>query len=449
MTDRTQREPTLARHVNLPQLALYGLGSMLGAGIYGLIGKAAGEMGNAVWLAFLVSMVAALLTGLSYASLGSRYPRAGGAAYVTQRAYGWPLLTYLVGLTVMASGLTSVATQSRVVAEALTRLPLFDGVPVLPLALGFLLLIAGIVFRGIKESMWVNMACTAMEAGGLLVVIAVGIPYWGGVDLLEVPPSSGGIDAAMILQGAVLTFFSFIGFEDTFNVAEEVKDPQRTLPWAIIIAMASATVIYLAVAITAVSVVPWQELATASGPLVEVVNRAAPWIPSVVFVVITVFAVSNTALLNYIMASRLAYGMARLELLPRVLGRVHARRRTPHVAIAALLVIITALMLSGDIAQLASATVLLLLAVFTIINIALLILQRRPSEVKGVFEVPSFVPVGGALICALLFCNRLVTGDWRAPALAVGLLAGIVVLYLLIRPTSVDNLDNADEVAVD
>lgn len=192
MTDQSQREPTLARNVNLPQLALYGLGSMLGAGIYGLIGKAAGEMGNAVWLAFLVSMVAALLTGLSYASLGSRYPRAGGAAYVTQRAYGWPLLTYLVGLTVMASGLTSVATQSRVVAEALTRLPLLEGMPVLPLALGFLLLIAAIVFRGIKESMWVNMACTAMEAGGLLIVIAVGIPYWGGVDLLEVPPTSGG-----------------------------------------------------------------------------------------------------------------------------------------------------------------------------------------------------------------------------------------------------------------
>lgn len=449
MTDQVPREPTLARHVNLPQLALYGLGSMLGAGIYGLIGKAAGEMGNAVWLAFLVSMVAALLTGLSYASLGSRYPRAGGAAYVTQRAYGWPLLTYLVGLTVMASGLTSVATQSRVVAEALTRLPLFDGTPVLPLALGFLLLIAGIVYRGIRESMWVNMLCTAMEAGGLLIVIAVGIPYWGGVDLLEVPAETGGIGPALLLQGAVLTFFSFIGFEDTFNVAEEVKDPKRTLPWAIVIAMVAATIIYLAVAVTAVSVVPWQELATASGPLVEVVHRAAPWIPGIVFVIITVFAVSNTALLNYIMASRLAYGMARLDLLPRPLGRVHARRRTPHVAVAALLLIITALMLLGDIAQLASATVLLLLAVFTIINIALLVLQRRATEEKGAFEVPAFVPAGGAVICALLFCNRLFTGDWKAPALALGLLAGILVLYLVMRPACVDNLDAAGDEPLD
>jgi amino acid transporter len=195
--------------------------------------------------------------------------------------------------------------------------------------------------------------------------------------------------------------------------------------------------------------VPWQELSAASGPLVEVVHRAAPWIPGIVFVIITVFAVSNTALLNYIMASRLAYGMARLELLPRPLGRVHAKRRTPHVAIAALLLIITALMLSGDIAQLASATVLLLLAVFTIINVALLILQRRPTEAKGAFEVPSFVPVGGAIICALMFCNRLFTGDWRAPALAVGLLTGIIILYLIMRPKCVDNLDGADEVPVE
>lgn len=438
------QEPQLLRRVTLPQLALYGLGSMLGAGIYGLIGKAAGIMGNAVWLAFLVSMVAALLTGLSYASLGARYPRAGGAAYVTHRAYGMPLLTYLVGLTVMASGLTSVATQSRVVAETLLRLPMFGDVPVLALALGFLLLVAGIVYRGIKESMWANILCTLLEAGGLLVIIAVGIPYWGSVDLLEVPVESGGIDAALLLQGAVLTFFSFIGFEDTFNVAEEVKDPKRALPWGIVIAMVAATLIYLAVAVTAVSVVPWRELAEASGPLVEVAHRAAPWIPGLVFIIITVFAVANTALLNYIMASRLAYGMARLGMLPRLLGRVHAGRHTPHMAILVLLVIVVGLMLAGDIAQLASATVLLLLAVFTIVNLALLILQRRPSEAKGGFEVPSFVPLGGALVCALLFFNRLFTGDWRAPALAVGMLAFIILLYLVMRPKAVDQIDNVE-----
>ena len=329
------------------QMAFYGLGSMLGAGIYGLIGKAAGEMGNAIWLAFLVSMVAAMLTGLSYASIASRYPKAAGAAYVTQRAYRQSMLTYVVGLAVMCSGLTSVATQSRVVAANLQQLTFLDGVPVTLIALGFLLLLAGIVFRGIRECMWLNIVCTTVEAFGLILVIAVGMSYWGSADLLETPPPTdggvGGITALLLMQGAVLTFFSFIGFEDTLNVAEEVKNPRKVLPWGIILAMVAATLIYIAVSITAVSVVPWRELSSAAGPLTEVVARAAPWFPPIAFLGITIFAVTNTALLNYVTASRLAYGMAQQGLLPRFLRKVHSTRRTPHMAVLMLLALITGL----------------------------------------------------------------------------------------------------------
>jgi basic amino acid/polyamine antiporter, APA family len=188
--------PTLRRSVGLAQLTFYGLGGMLGAGIYGLIGKAAGQMGSAIWLAFLVSMVAALLTGLSYASIGSRYPRAGGAAYVTHRAYGWPLLTYVVGLAVMCSGLTSIATQSRVAAENFGRLAGVEEAPVALLAVGFLILLGGVVLRGIRECMWLNVLCTTVEALGLVLVIGAGISYWGSADLLETPPAGegGGVD---------------------------------------------------------------------------------------------------------------------------------------------------------------------------------------------------------------------------------------------------------------
>jgi amino acid transporter len=126
-------------------MALYGLGSMLGAGIYGLIGKAAGQAGNAVWLAFVIALLAALLTALSYASLGSRYPRAAGAAYVTERAYGFPLLSFVVGLALVCSGLTSIATQSRVFAANLTDLLGTDSLQIAWLALGFLLVLTGIV----------------------------------------------------------------------------------------------------------------------------------------------------------------------------------------------------------------------------------------------------------------------------------------------------------------
>jgi basic amino acid/polyamine antiporter, APA family len=429
-------EPGLRRSIGPFQLFAYTLGGMLGAGIYGLVGRAAGQLGAAVWLGFIVAMVAALLTGLSYASLGSRYPRAGGAAYITHRTFHRPLLTWMVGLAVMMSGLTSVATQSRVVVENLLRLVEVPGVPPALLSVGFLMLIAGVVFRGIKESMWCNIVCTVVEAGGLLLVIAVGASWWGGADLFETPTGEG-ITAQLLLQGAILTFFSFIGFEDTLNVAEECHNPQRTVPLGIISAMLVATVLYIAVAITAVSVVPWRELAAAPGPLAEVMNRAAPWMPGWFYVAITVFAVANTALLNYVTASRLTYGMARQGLLPSVLGRLHEGTRTPYMAILALFVIVVALMLSGDITQLASATVLLLLAVFSLVNLALLVLQRRPDEPRGGFEVPSFVPALGALVCLALLVNRVATGDWRAPALAGAVLVAIAALYAVVRPRDV------------
>ncbi len=423
------------RSIGPVQLALYGLGSMLGAGIYGLIGQAAGQVGNAVWLAFVVALVAALLTALSYASLGSRHPRAAGAAYVTERAFGLPLLSFVVGLALVCSGLTSVATQSRVFAANLALLLHLESIPLWWLALGFLLVLAGIVFRGIRESMWVNVLCTLVEAAGLILVVAVGLSYWGSVDLLEMPPAAVDQGEWLILmQGAVLTFFAFIGFEDTLNVAEECRDPQRTIPLGLVLAMSMAAVLYIAIAVTAVSVVPWQELAAAPGPITEVVRRAAPLIPPIVFTGITLFAVANTALVNYVTASRLIYGMAHQGLLPLRFGEVHAERRTPHIAILALFLVALPLALFGTIAELAAATVLLLLLVFAVVNAALFVLKRRPGEQHGYFEIPLAVPAVGALVCLALVVVRVGTGDWKAPAIAGGLLAASALIYAVVRP---------------
>lgn len=432
---KAEAAPALLRSIGPLQLTLYGLGSMLGSGIYALVGQAAGQVGNAVWASFLVAMVAALLTALSYASLGSRYPRAGGAAFVTQRAYGMPLLSFVVGLAVVCSGLASVATQSQVFARNLAELLGTPSFPLWALAGGFLLVMAALVLRGIRESMWVNVAFTLVEAAGLLLVIGVGIPYWGSVDLLEVP-ASPGTDATILLvmHGAVLTFFAFIGFEDTLNVAEECRDPQRTIPVALVTAMAVGALIYVGVAVTAVSVVPWRELSEAAGPLTEVIARAAPAIAPWVFTSITLFAVANTALVNYVTSSRLVYGMARQGLLPAALGRVHRRSRTPHVAAIGLLAVLLPLGLLGSVASLASAAVLLLLVVFAVVNGALFILQARRGEPPGRFEVPRWVPAAGTAICLLLVGLRVASSDWHAPALAAGLLAGILALYALLRP---------------
>jgi amino acid transporter len=430
----TGAKPELRRSIGPAQMALYGLGSMLGAGIYGLIGKAAGVTGNAVWLAFLVALIAALLTALSYASLGSRYPRAAGAAYVTERAYGFPLLSFMVGLALVCSGLTSIATQSQVFAANVAALFGIESVPVSLVAIGFLFILTGLVFRGIRESMWVNVLCTVVEAGGLVLVIIAGASYWGSVDYFETPAAPGNDHAILlVMQGAVLAFFAFIGFEDMYNVAEEVRAPERNLPLGLILAMTVAAALYIAVAITAVSVVPWVELAEAPGPITKVMARAAPSVSPLVFTAITLFAVTNTALVNYVTASRLIYGMARQGLLPSSLGDVHAARRTPHIAITALFLVLAPLALLGTIAELAAATVLLLLLVFMVVNGALFVLKGRGEEPRGRFEIPRFVPALGVLVCFILIAVPIASGDIVAPLVAGGLLLGALLIYALMR----------------
>ncbi|MEO5715707.1 MAG: amino acid permease [Luteolibacter sp.] len=438
-------QPSLGRW----QVLFYGLGSMLGAGIYALVGRAAESLGNAVWLAFLAAMVAALLTGLSYACVGGRYAKAGGAAYVTQRALGWPALSYVVGIAVMMSGLTSMATGSQAIAENLEKAVGF-ALPIKAVAIGLVFLVGCVIFRGIRESMWLNVVCTVVEASGLLFIIAVGVSYWGGVNYLETPADTSGVGSgitlALVLQGAVLMFFSFIGFEDILNVSEEVKNPKRDIPFGLIGAMILATLIYMAVAITAVSVLPWRELAASKTPLMEVAHRAAPWFRGIdrVYLGITIFAIGNTALLNYLMGSRLLYGMSRQGLLPAVLGQLHAKRRTPQLAIVVLFVIVSLLILSGGVKPLAEATVLLLLVVFTLVNISLIVLKRRPSEPSDGFDVPLAVPIFGALVCALLVAVRVHAaftdekpGSWVAPLIALAIFVVSFLLYSLLKPKQV------------
>lgn len=447
-------QPKLARRIGLASLVVYGVGDMVGAGIYGTIGVAAAALGNAVWLAFVGSMTAAMLTGLSYASLASRMPRAGGAAHIVYRAYRLKWLAYIVGLAVVASGLTSMATSSNVFASTLATfldgIPLLGAMPPWMLMLGFIGVIALINFIGIRESIWANWVCTIIEVGGLVFIVLVGMRYWGSVDYLETPAAAedalfSGLDISLLASGAVLTFFAFIGFEDMLNVAEEVKQPERTMPLGIVLALSITAILYIAVAITAVSVVHYTDLGNVElgAPLQQITARAAPWLPVWVFGFITLFAVANTVLINYIMGSRLLYGMARDRLVPSVLGRVHAKTRTPHIAILVLLLIVMALALTGGIAELASATSLLLLSVFVIVNVALLVLQRRPDEPAGRFEVPAVVPVLGALVCVGLIGSRVARvitdpAESAMPLLIAGLLlVGIGLLYVTQRPARI------------
>jgi amino acid transporter len=422
----------LHRHIGLFALVVYGVGDILGAGIYALIGKAAGEMGNTVWLAFLASMVAAGLTGLSYASLGSRYSRAGGASFFTHHAFKSNFLAYVIGLAVLSSGVTSMAAGSRAFAGYFTSL--VSAVPVDLIVLAFCFVIAGVVIRGIRESMWTNMLCTFIELGGLLLVIVVGVNFLGSVDYtsaVTVANPAGDLSFSLILSGAVLTFYSFVGFEDIINVSEEVKNPESTMPKAILLAVVIASIIYVTISLVAVSVIPAAELAVSSAPLVDVVKRAAPWFPPIVFAFIAMFAVANTALLNFIMGSRLIYGMANQGLMPKILSKVN-RRGTPYISSLAVLGFMLILALTGNIASLARATSVLLLICFMTVNAALLVLKYRKDEPKGLFEIPSIVPVLGALVCAVMLSYA----KLEELKVAGTILAVIIVLYFAIRPSS-------------
>lgn len=408
-------------------LTVYAVGDVLGAGIYALVGKVASEAGGGAWASFLLAAFIASFTGLTFAELGSRYPVAAGAVAYVKRGFDSRVLAFVIGFVVMASGLTSAAAVSHAFVGYLET---FVQVPVLAGSVGLLLLMSWVSYRGMRESSALNMVLTATELSGLLVIVFVGFAHARGLSLADLgdrlAPSAGG---AGVLGGASVAFYAYVGFEDTANVAEEVRDPQRALPRAILTALIVSTVLYLAVSIAALLTVPRAELATSGAPLLAVLDAAGVPVPRSVFSIVALFAICNTGLLNLIMASRLAYGMAREGLLPKAVGRVHTARKTPHVAVALTFVLAVLLAVSGGVKFLAQFTALLLLIVFATLHVSLLRVKRRYGHsAEGAFTAPRWVPVLGVALCSFLmlqFSARLYLG-------AGTVLVAAVVLYALV-----------------
>ncbi len=387
--------PQLKRSLGPFALILYGVGDILGAGIYALIGQVAGLAGNASWLAFLFSFVVASLTGLSYAELGSRFPRSAGASVYSLKAFRNSFLSYLLGFLVLMSGAVSMATVSHAFAGYLTTLwPL---VPPWSVIVLFFVTLTVINFWGIRESSLTNIFCTAVEISGILIVIAAGLKSFGRVNYLEMAPPAGPSPVSAFFQAGVIAFYAFIGFEDIANVAEETRAPEKSIPRAIITSLAVVAILYILTALASVSVVPAHELRSSRAPLLLVAERGFPGIPRGVFTLIALFAVTNTALVNFIMGSRLLYGMAREGLMPPFLSRVHPSRHTPHLAIGTVVTIATLLALTGTLVILAQSNSLILLAVFFFMNLSLIIVKLRPNEPAPSFRVPLWIPFLGAL----------------------------------------------------
>lgn len=409
-------EPTELKRVLGPKLLLlFIVGDILGTGVYALTGDVAAEVGGAAWAPFIISFGIALITAFSYLELVTKYPRAAGAALYTHKAFGIHFLTFMVCFTVMCSGITSASTAARAVGA---NLMVGFGFPepstwtVALIALGFMALVAAVNLRGVGESVKANVVLTIVELSGLLFVIFVGIfaAFGGQADFSRVIVFESPDDKSAFLAvttATSLAFFAMVGFEDAVNMAEETHDPVKNFPRMMITGIGITGVIYVLVAIFTVAIVPVGELGDSETPLTLVVERGLPDFPmGTVYPFITIFAVANSALINMLMASRLLYGMSKQRVLPSFLGRVAPRRRTPWAAILFTTVIafglITYVTFQEDtdvVAALGGTTSLLLLAVFTIVNIAVLKLRQNIVD-RPHFRAPTLLPVLGAVLCA-------------------------------------------------
>lgn len=421
MSTHTDAPSTLRRGIGGPLLFAFILGDVLGAGVYALMGVLSERVGGMLWAPLVAALLLAMLTAGSYAELVTKYPRAGGAAVFAERAFKNKLLSFLVGFSMLAAGVTSAAGLS--IAFAGQYLQTFVSLPVVPAAIVFLAVVAALNARGIRESLGANVVMTAIEVSGLvIVVVVVGVLLAGGggdVSRVTQVPEGTGV-ASAVLAGAIIAYYSFVGFETSANMIEEVKQPSKMYPRALFAALATAGVVYVLVGLASSIALPPEELAGSSGPLLAVVEASGVAIPSWLFSLIALIAVANGALLTMIMASRLTYGMAEQGLLPRVLSRVLPRRRTPWVAILATTLVAMLLTLVGDLTLLAETVVLLLLFVFLSANVSVLVLRRDHVE-HDHFRVWTIVPILAIASCILLLTQQsLSVWIFGAVLLAVG-----------------------------
>jgi len=396
-------EVTLKRTISLPLLTFYGIGTILGAGIYVLVGKVAGSAGLQAPLAFLVAAVLAGFSAFSYAELAARFPVSAGEAVYVQQGLGRRYLSVAVGLCIVTMGIVSCATM---VHGFVGYLAVFVDWPRVPVIVALVLALGAVAVWGIGQSVWLASAITLIELFGLLLVLWVARGAWAQLPAhaAELWPGMQGSAWAGILVGGFLAFYAFIGFEDIVNVAEEVQGATRNVPRAVLLALATTTVLYLAVATASVLAVAPRTLAASDAPLALVYEHVTGQAPATI-AVISLFSVINGALIQLIMGSRVLYGMARQGWLPRGLARVDARTRTPVVATGLAMGLILVFALWLPLVTLARLTSFVTLVVFAMINLALWRIQRRGPPAPGVFRVPRWVPVGGfvASVGFLLF----------------------------------------------
>ncbi|QHC58220.1 APC family permease [Rathayibacter sp. VKM Ac-2760] len=448
MTDTTNAESaapakgggSLKKVITGPLLFAFIVGDTLGAGIYTLVGTMATDVGGVIWLPLLIALVIALLTAGTYAELITKYPHAGGAARYADRAFGKPYLSFLVGFLMMASGITTAASLAN--AFAGDYLGALLDVPAAPTAVVFIAVLTLINLRGVKESLTANLVASVIEVSGLVIVIVCAAIFFGGGNgdpgrIFEFAPDVAPLQGAF--AASIVAFFSFLGFEAAANMAEEVRNPSKVYPRALFGALITAAVVYLLIALGAVIVLPNEELAESTGPLLDVVAASGVAVPPWLFGLIALIAIANGALLFMVMASRVGFGLAKSGLMPSAFGRVLPNRRTPWVSIVVVGGATAALSLVGDVGTLAETTVLLLLLVFISANVSVLVLKKDRVDHPH-FSVPRVVPVLAIITSAVLLTQQ--TG-----VVWLGTAGYVVVGTLLFLATRLGKKKHAEQTA--
>ncbi len=399
---------TLKRSLTLPLITFYGLGNILGAGIYALIGKVAGEAGYFAPFSFLLASIIASFSALSYAELSARYPVSAGEAVYLYEGFQLRWLSIMVGLLIIGATIMSSAAIIHGFVGYLKVFmigydPTFQTIPSEIIIAALLLVLTALAVWGIKQSVAAASFLTILEIAGLSLVIWVGVEQMPVMqqNFKAIPEMNHGFSFVGIFAGAFLAFYAYLGFEDMVNVAEEVKDPQRNMPRAIFLAVIISTLLYAGVAIVAVLLVEPQQLALSDAPLADVYTAATGKAP-VVISMIGMFAVVNGALIQMIMASRLLYGMGNRGWLPNWFSRIYAPTRTPvnSTLVVASLILFFAIIL--PMVTLAEMTSFLILIVFALINLALIKIKQKQPHPEGVRVFPLWIPRLG-FVTAVLF----------------------------------------------
>lgn len=368
----------LERSLSLWEVTLMSIGIILGAGIYVVIGEAAGLTGNSLWISFIIGAVVATFTGLSYAELCSRFPKAGAEYVYVKNSFG-KTPAWLVSWLIIAGNIIGGATVALGFSNYFSAL---FHTPIIPIAIAVLLLCGIILILGIKETASVTILFTIIEAIGLVIIIFIGLQKFGDVDYLQLTNGVKGI-----IEGGVLIFFSYLGFQGITHLAEETKQPEKNIPKAIILSIIITTIIYILVAIAAVSVIPGQDLANEGAPLARIAETAFGQNSFILLSGIALFSTFNTALMMLLSGSRLVYGISNEKALPEIFSKVSKRTLAPWVAVTGIVIAAIFFLFTGDLRSIASLTNFTVFSVFIIIN-ATLIFLRVKKPVKEGFKVP-------------------------------------------------------------